>query len=252
MEKTPLFDNLKDFQSATDPIRYWSWQDSSDISTRQVMQWHDINNSPADYLRADAYAGEADFSIIGKTYAHLSSMGAVEWCWPVQDAMRWCIGIDMHFIYPECQSRQVAELWQDDVLLWRRGFTADFPVAEYLFLDTRALEGDIRLLVISESEDMSLGTFVYRLKLYRGDFDSQAFALERKTRLSLPAKKQMFAGLEGLPPNLQRKLFEKECPTHHFTPEEKTALQLAVTAKALQQLGCAEKILGESGFFSVK
>ena len=247
-----LFDNLQHFRSPMFPISYWSWQDFASSNSRQAMHWHAIKNSPADYLRADAYAGDADFSIIGKDYAHISPMGAIEWCWPIHDTMFWHIGIDMRFIYPHCQSRQVVELWQDDNLLWRRGFTADLPVADCLILNTNVPGGEIRLIVLNETENIAYSNFVYRLKLSPLGVDNQSLTVDRKTQLLLPQKNQMPAGLDKLPYNLQRKLYEKECSTSHLTPDEKAALQQAVTAKALHELNLAERIFGETGFFKLK
>lgn len=249
MIKTLIFDNLQDFRSPTAPVSYWSWRDFAHNNTRQIMQWHSIKNSPADYLRADAYAGDDDFSIIGKNYAHVSPMGAIEWCWPVDGTRHWRIGIDMYFIHQQCQNSQVVELWQDDILLWRRGFTAGFPVSDCLYLDTNTLDGELRLLVLSETQDNAYGEFVYRLKLCPREDDNHSIDFGRQSQVYLPLKNQMFAGLDKLPPDLQRKLYEKECAIQHLTPGEKTALQQAVTARALQQLNLPDRIFGESGFF---
>lgn len=248
MENIPLFDNLRDFLSPAATISYWSWQDFARGDTRQVMQWHVFKNSPADYLRAGAYSGDVDFSIIGKDYAHVSSMGTIEWCWPIQAITRWRINIEMRFIYPQCQNRQVVELWQDNVLLWRRGFTPTLPVAESLILDTHIPYGELRLLVLNETGEIAYGKFVYRMKLYPLD----SHDAEPSTQLILPQKNQMLSNLINLPPNLQRKLYEKECATDHLTAEEKIILQQAVSAKALHQLNLTERIFGESGFFKLK
>lgn len=245
------FDNLQHFHDEPSSIRYWSWRDFSHPHTREPMQWNAINHSPADYLRAEAYAGQADFSIIGQHYAHLSPLGAIEWSWSIKETTSWRISIDMYFIYSHCQSRQVVELWQDDILLWRRGFTAALPVADCLMLETKASSGELRLLVISETPDIASAKFVYRLKLSSQDADHQIID-SRYARVAVPEKSQQYAGLQTLLPNLQRKLYETEYPVAHLTPDEKVKLQQAVTAKVLQQLNVSDRIFGENGYFSVK
>jgi hypothetical protein len=248
MDNMPFFDNLRDFLSPAAAMSYWSWQDFARSDTRQVMKWHTFKNSPADYLRAKAYSGDVDFSIIGKDYAHVSPMGTIEWSWPIQIITRWRINIEMRFIYPQCQNQQVVELWQDDVLLWRRGFTPALPVADSLILDTDNKGGELRLLVLNETEKIAYGKFVYRLKLYPLD----SHDAEPPAQLLLPQKNRMFSDLINLPPDLQRKLYEKECATDHLTAEEKLILQQAVAEKALHQLNLTERIFGESGFFKLK
>jgi hypothetical protein len=252
MNNTLLFDNLEHFSSAPDFMSYWSWQHSALNDTRHVMQWHDVKNSPADYLRTESYAGNMDFSVIGKNHAHLSPMGAIEWCWAVQAITRWRISIEMYFIHSDSKSQHVVELWQDNTILWRRGFTANLPVSDCLVLDTQALGGEIRLLVLSESDDIAYSHFVYRLKLYRDDAQEQAVAFKQCASVFLPQKNQMYAGLDNLPPSLQRKLYEAECAVHHLSNNEKIALQAAVTAKALHQLNLTGRVVGESGFYKLR
>jgi len=247
MKKAPFFDNLKDFESPHSPLSYWSWQNFSQENSRHLMRWDMPNHSSADYLRTKAYAGNADFSVIGQSYAHTSSHGAIEWCWPSDNASRWYIDIEMYFIYSHSKTRKVVELWQDDVLLWRQGFHAEQPVAHFLTLPTTEDSREIRLIVLNETNDIDSSKFIYRLKLYQHDAN-----MTGKNPIVLPQKHQMCMGFPHLPADLQRKLFEIHCQTDALTPDEKMRLQQAVTAKALQQLQLTDRKFGESRYYGLK